>query len=244
MKAEANPSDVRENTLSQALKLSMNAETGITFVGRLSDELTKNLHAMSTADPALERMEYASDLAGDAFNLTPLDERGDHWFHFADVESSDFVDEIEQLSGVVLELKNVPKVGIQFLKCDYMGLHNDLNMVGICHREALVVLLDAPMGCSLVTNDGHRTVMTPGDVVVIDDYLMHGAYPLSRTERVDRAYLMDQPKEVVTAFTDRNCLSFLLICWVVDDSGNLDEVGVPQPFFQPSQDLNNHHDTY
>jgi hypothetical protein len=201
-------------TMDKALGRKIDAKTGMVSLNPISQNLTTTLHALSTANPAIEKMEYAADVKGDAFNPTPIAERGDHWFHFAEVKPSDLVDELKAIAEFIPGLSSVSNLTFQFLKCDYMGMHNDTNLMDLFHNGAIVMLLDAPLGCTLITNNEHKTNLTPGDVVLIDDHLEHGVYPIQRPAKADRQALLNNGAETLesTAFTKANCMSFLLIC--------------------------------
>lgn len=204
-----------DTTLAEILGLKMDVGSGMVRVGSLSRSACEILGSASTANPCLEKLDYGRETESDLYNPTLNRDIGDFWFHFSDIETEDFKNELDPLYALIPALKTLENPGAQFFKCDYLSLHVDTSMIGINHPGALVVLLDAPRGCKLVTNGTYQTELSPGDVVLIDDQLEHGVYPLERTDKVDRSKLVNLNKEDVSAFNDRNCLSFLLISSVI-----------------------------
>lgn len=201
-------------TLCDLLGLNMDESRGLCMIGRLPQNEVTFLQDGSSAHP------FNGDHCGhvgheDEFQPVPASERNCYFFDFGEVDPRDTDDLITPaLLALLPKLGSVPDLRFTYLKCDSLPLHDDLAMKRHDHLYSMAILLAAPHGCRLVTGGEHQTILEPGDVVVINDQLKHGAYPINKPSSTAEINLASIPVADQEQFVDRNCLSFLLICAV------------------------------
>lgn len=203
---------VEDITLCDLLGLEMNLESGLCKVGRIAEEDARAIHAESSAHP-FDGDHCSVKAKPDPFHPGRPAQRNGHFFDFGFVEpenSSELL--VPSLLSLLPGLADIPDLRITYLKCDYLALHDDMGMRGYEHPYSMAILLSAPYGCCLVTGGSTTTILEPGDVVVINDQLKHGAYPLTQPESTAERNLEVIPARDRKAFVERNCLSFLLVC--------------------------------
>jgi len=190
----------------------MDSCLGVYKVGRLPMDEVNFLHEGSSAHP------FDGDHCGhvgteDIYHPSPAVERNCYFFDFGEVDPRDTDDLITpSLLAMLPKLQEIPALRFTYLKCDSLPLHDDLAMKRHDYLFSMAILLSAPHGCNLVTGGHNQSVMVPGDVIIIDDQVKHGAYPIEKPEPTCEANLATVALGDQDHFVDRNCLSFLLIC--------------------------------
>ncbi|MDU8350734.1 hypothetical protein RYA05_02380 [Pseudomonas syringae pv. actinidiae] len=208
------PRDV-ENSLAEMLGHELDHCTGMKLVGSISAEDSAFLHEGSPSNPfRATQGQFKSPL--NEFNPTPAQNRGDFFFEFYEIDERDCDDLIPpSLLALLPKMADITTLRFTYLKCDFMALHDDIGMKGHDLPHSMAILLDAPRGCNLVTRGNVQTELKVGDVVLINDQLKHGAYPLTSTDKTDPKSIASIQESAQNEFMSRNCLSFLLICATV-----------------------------
>lgn len=199
-------------TLCDLLGLNMDSRVGMIKVGRLPPSEVEFLHQASPANPfSGGHCDQASP--DDEFNPVPASERNCCFSSFCEIQYRDAEGLVtSDLQAMLPRLSDIEELRFTYLKCDYIALHHDRIMKGFDHLHSMAILLAAPRGCNLVTGGDHQTLLAPGDVVIINDQVKHGAYPVEKPESTAQCALVAISPEDRIGFVDRNCLSFLLIC--------------------------------
>lgn len=202
-------------TLCDLLDLKMDYELGFCSVGKITEGEVRFLHEGSSSHPFFGDHCHKVGFE-DKFHPSPTSERNAYFFDFAEVDSRDTFDLITpSLKTLLPNLACIPNLRFTYLKCDFLALHDDLAMKGHDYPHSMAILLSAPYGCKLVTNGALEADLRPGDVVVINDQVRHGAYPQAKPESTAEEHL--ETLKLATQeedFIERNCMSFLLICAV------------------------------
>lgn len=207
---------IHDVTLCSLLGLSMDFDLGACKVGRLPAAEISFLHENSSSHPF--RGEHCSAVGeADPFNPSNPVHRNEYFHEFAEVDSRDCDDLLTDTLAAMLPALRRLKLRFTYLKCDYLKLHDDLGMRGFDHPYSMAILLSAPHGCNLVTGGDRVSRLEVGDVVIINDQLKHGAYPVNAPERTDESHLSAIGISEQDSFVERNCLSFLLVC--AEDTG-------------------------
>lgn len=211
MQSTLTQSDVA-NTLTELLGHVIDSRTGMKLIGRVSPEDASFLHEGSPANP-FRAIQGQFQSPSNAFNPTPANSRGDFFSEFYEIDERDCDDLIPpSLQALLPKIVGLKALRFTYLKCDFLALHDDIGMKGHDLPNSMAILLDAPRGCNLVTRGNVQTELHVGDVVLIDDQLKHGAYPLVPTDDTDPQSIASVPESNQNEFMARNCLSFLLIC--------------------------------
>jgi hypothetical protein len=181
-------------------------ETGILHIGQLSDSARTRLltACLERTIPAfMKGQNVGGAIKSVDINYHPdLNMDGDmdaYWTEAVEMDSACLSPLIEGW-GHLLSLK---QGCFEFLTCSFMSAHTDESRHLDAQIGSLVMVLDAPKGCTILTNWGTQTPVVKGQIVLLADEFLHAAYPIEKGSALQPDY--DQ-QDIA-----RKCMSFLLI---------------------------------
>ncbi|MFK4135885.1 hypothetical protein ACI2KR_26920 [Pseudomonas luteola] len=190
--------------------------SGFAHLGHLSQDSCEDLLKLCDACPLssyVAEQRLKKNPEDFRFLPMPFEEVGNLFFGF--IGDNGYFDSPGQfpneLYDLVPRLRRLEKTDCTFLRCDFFGLHTDKDSIAKTEACVLLILLHAPKGCNLVTNGTYQHHLKVGDVVLIDDQIPHGVFPLERTEYVDIKKLKRESREFKDQFVQRNCMAWMIV---------------------------------
>jgi hypothetical protein len=205
--------------LGQTLAVNIPGDTGSLRLGQLPKEAVATLMSLRDAENLVpsDRGAYAG--SSEALDNPILKAIGlkevESMIQFNPVSDEGKTRTALSLLAQNVSIKNLMELDgfrLNFVACDYFGLHTDEHVHCEVEVGTIAILLNAPKGALLYTNKTHQAVLQPGDVVIIDDSKLHGAFPLSAPDKIsqhDSFYV--QPAETRIQFSLENHMTWLVI---------------------------------
>ncbi|MFK4135892.1 hypothetical protein ACI2KR_26955 [Pseudomonas luteola] len=195
------------NLLADSLGIAYNDET-FKSLGMIDDSMRLQLLSMCDQQATNEfslKHGWQPDQAD--FNFHPNGKNtpamAASWWTCNDFDREKFFEPI-------LPNANLDALHSMFLAADYTGAHDDEHLNQDKANGIVAVLLDAPLGCNLLHSENQLYNMHVGEVVMMDDLLLHGVYPLQATKAFDiEQYRLDHEKRM-SLYTEE-CMKFLLM---------------------------------
>lgn len=197
--------------LGDALGIKMD-ETGIRKLGTLTPELVSNLLTQGHA-ATLDALRYSDGWSAsmeDVLHHPNGDGIKDmiaKWRNASELQPDEL---LKNLQSMVPQPNGLTDLSFDFLMCDYIGFHHDREISDCQFMHSIVILLEAPKGCKLLSNADVLTEAMLGDVFLLNDQEYHGAYPLAKTSSMTCDAMRDAP-EAAKAFGKSECMTLLLV---------------------------------